>query len=152
MRREGLKIPIAVAFAIALLLAGCGGGGSGSGSSELSKAEFIEQADAICTKADKTQSAALAKATKEVTGNVSSVANQKHLVVSAGLPPVQQEAEEIAGLGAPKSDEGEINAFVEAIEGGVEESEKDPSKLEPAFAEANELGAKYGFKACAEPL
>lgn len=133
---------------LAVVWSGCGG----SSDAALTKQEFIEQADAICAKADKEQTSALELLGKSLTGNPSSAKNQER-IVKGGLVPVQQEAEEIAELSPPKGDEAEVAAIVEGIEEAVKKTEADPSHAnEATFAPVGKLAAKYGFKACSEPL
>lgn len=146
------RVVLVLAAFVALAVGGCGGGDS---TSALTKAQFIKQADAICKKADETQLNELGRVEQELTGNAASRKNQERLVTEGGLPPIQEEAEEIAALGAPSGDEDQVDAIVEAIEAGVVEGGEDPEKLESAFAEADRLAKAYGFKekeGCEETL
>lgn len=145
-RRLKVVAVLALFSVVSLIGVGCGGG-SGS----LSKAEFIEQADAACEKADKAQLAAIPQV--PISGSRDSQANEEKVVLMAALPPVQKEAEEIAELGAPAGDEQEIAAIVKGIEDGVAKAEEDPiNGLESAFSAVDKRAAKYGFKACSEAL
>lgn len=137
---------LALVSVASLIGVGCGGG-SGS----LSKAEFIKQADVICEKADEAQLDAIPKV--DVSGNPNSRANEERVVMEGALPPVRKEAEEIAELSAPAGDEQEIAAIVKGIEDAVVKVEEDPiNNLEGAFVAVNKRAARYGFKACSEPL
>lgn len=141
---------IAAALLLALTIASCGG--SGDSTASLTKAEFIKQADAICEAADGAQVVALGRVEKENPGNMENVAVQKKILATAGLPPVQQEAEEIADLGAPSGGEDEVAAIVDGIEKAIEEAENDPTALESSFVAVDKLAARYGLKACSEAL
>lgn len=146
-----LLVPMAAAVVALLLIAGCGGGDS---TTALTKAQFIKQADAICEKTDKDAVAAMGQAAKEekTAAGKSGEEQISAAVLLAGLGVVQQEAEELAELGVPSGDEAEIEAIVDGIEAAAAKAEKDPRHLEAAFAEVNKLAAKYGFKACSEPV
>src|SRR5262245_42772302 len=121
MVMRGLKSFLAIAvLCLLVVVAGCGGGevdgamGDVS-NSELTKAEFVKQADAICKLSDEVQNEALSEVEKELTGSLSSPANQKELL-AAGLAPVKKEIEEVYGLGAPGGNEKEVEAFLQAAE------------------------------------
>jgi len=146
------KRSLCAALVVGLMITGCGGGSDSTAS--LTKAQFVKQADAICRKVDKSQTAGLDKLTKEFSDPTKiTKAVQKTWILEQGLPSVQQEAEEIAALGAPSGDEEQVAAIVKGIEEAVKKAEKDPLKsLESSFTGANNLAAKYGLKDCSEPL
>ena len=136
---------------VALVVISAIGLGCGGGTETLSKAQFIKQADAACNKADQGQLTAMTRV--PISGNRYSRANEEKVIVDGALPPVQVEAEEIAELGSPAGDEKEVAAIVKGIEDGVAKAEKDPLHgLAKAFVEVGKRAAKYGLKACAEPL
>jgi hypothetical protein len=141
--------------ALAALGSACGGGSadsSGGGGGELTKAEFVKQADAICTKTDEDLLAALETAGKAAEGKTASK-GEKEAVAMLGLARVQKEAEEIGELQPPSGDEGKASAIVKGIEEGVKKAEANPLQLSEAqFEKAGKLAAAYGMKACAEPL
>lgn len=151
--RRPLKLRVFGVLALcgaAAILSGCGS--SGDTTAALSKAQFIKQADAICRQADKQQNAALISAQKELKGKKQTQKEQEELVTDVGLPPIQEEAEQIADLGAPKGDEDEIAAIVSGIEEAVDKAEADPSKALESFARVDKMSTEYGFKDCAEAL
>jgi len=128
---------------------GCGGSDSPT------KAEFVKQADAICAETDKTQRVGLADYQQENPGSESNEAGQSKAIVEVGLPPIRQEAEELAALEAPSGDEEKIEALVTEIEKAIEKSEADPTLLlgaENPFDQATKLATEYGFKACRNPF
>jgi hypothetical protein len=133
-----------VVAGLVLLVSGCGGSNS---TSSLTKAEFIEQADAICENADGAQLAAVARVTRRSSGN--KAADERELLIQ-GLEPVQRQAEEINALGAPSGDEAQVSAIVVGMEEAVGGTEEAPDKVVAVFAKVNKLAKAYGLKACSE--
>jgi hypothetical protein len=159
--KRGFVALAAFAVAAAILAGGCGGGGDSSGAVEvqtgsLSKAEFIEKADAVCTKNQE-------RTGRELVGYL-----DKHHIrltgplpkaVAAGLlgsviePTYRREITEISELGAPDKDAEKVAAMLEAIEAGLAKAQRDPagafsrSELVPS---AGELARAYGLTECGE--
>jgi hypothetical protein len=147
---RAIKTTVLVA-GLALVASGCGGSG---GESALTKKEFVRQASAICKKANEGQYAAFAAAGKK--GTAENTSAQEDLLVNGELPPLQKEAEELADLGAPTGDEGEVEAITSGIEEAVEAVEKNPSGIlaeegQNPFLAVNKLIAKYGLTECSTP-
>jgi hypothetical protein len=142
---------------MAVSVAGCGGGSSGeSEASGQAREAFIKRADAICTKTDgrqKTAQKAFLKRYPEATGTK---LWEEKLVLTAALPPVKVEAEELAGLPAPIGDEQKVEAIIVGLEEAVKKGEAEPAvmitKGAGPFAGLEKLAREYGFKACALPL
>jgi hypothetical protein len=126
-------------LALAAIAAGCGSGGS----DPLTKAEFIEKADAICTQARNRIKKESAAVTKEAQG-----AEVSEKIV---LPNVQIQAEELRDLEPPEADEDQIEAMLDRLEAGVEKGRQEPESLLSAdspLIKANEMAEKYGLKVC----
>jgi hypothetical protein len=166
-----LIVPLFAVLAIGLVAAGCGSSddsttGSTTGSTDggetstasITKPELIKQGDEICTAGEEANDEAaeeyaeengfeLEKATK---------AQQEELIAEVFVPGIEAQAEEIAALGAPSGDEGEVEAILSAVESASEEAQSEPSLLFESgegagpFTEANELATEYGFKVCGE--
>lgn len=153
---KGILASALVALLAAAVIAGCGGGDdSSSGTGEttaLTKAEFIEQADAICAEANE-QSETEAEEFAEENGFVLEKASQEQLeeaISDVLVPSLAQQADEVAALGAPEGDEDRIDAIVTSLEDAVAQIEDDPISVfegEP-LKESRELAADYGFKVC----
>jgi hypothetical protein len=149
-------LPILALLAGALFATGCGGSGS-----TISKAEFIEQGDAICKATDVSQPAEFRafeqKHAKSLTRLHGEGAEEK-LITAVGLPSITKEAEELEALGIPKGDEKELEALFTGIEEAVKRVEKVPESIEASsgepdpFNEVNKLAREYGFKACDEVI
>jgi len=155
MLRKGAVIAVLLGI---LVLAGCGSSGSeGSSSSgtELSKAEFIKQGDAICAKTDKVQETELQEFQKKDPEGKLTPAVREEMVTDAGLPPIQDEIKELADLQGPSADSDEIEAIVDGIEEALKKAEADPSLLlkgPDPFAAVGKKAAAYGFKECDQAL
>lgn len=160
---------IATLVAAALIVAGCGsGGGSGEAtagesaasavttSDDLTRAKLIDRADKICSQTDETQEAELKAFLKDHPNSQSNPRGQARLVKEAGLPPIREELEELAALGAPPGDEKDVEAILRALETAIEKSEANPASLlkdeENLFGTVRKLATKYGFGACQKPL
>lgn len=114
--------------AAAFLAAGCGGGGGGtaaavsqstSATSNLTKAEFIKQADAICSKVAKEREAAIESWEEELPGGPAEA--QKNFndgLKEVVAPTLQQEAEELEALGAPVKDAALIGRMIGNLKQG----------------------------------
>lgn len=98
-------------------------GGCGGESDTLTKAEFIEQADAICAKSEKKREAAVLVALKKKEGGLSSNAAIEKLMVVAVLPAAQEMTQELSALEAP---DAKAKAIVAAFAATTEGTDEDP--------------------------
>ncbi len=153
-----LIVLLAGVLAIAVVAAGCGSSSDDSSESTtaLTKAEFIEQGDAICEKGSKQISDEAEEFAKDNDVDTSNPTDeqQEEVIATVVAPSLQTQADELSELGAPDGEEGKTAAIIDALEAGVEELEDDPGVLLEDGAEpldkANELATKYGFKACGQ--
>lgn len=145
-------------WALALLalaltaLTGCGG--DTDEAEAPTKAAFIKRADAICSGADKKQEIGLQNYTKQ---NPNSNLDQDQVVkvvMRVGMPPLEEEAEELAELTPPAGDEDKIDTMVRGIEEAVDKAKANPQSMaNPAaspFRVIDEQAKAYGFKACSD--
>jgi hypothetical protein len=160
-----------LALAITLIVAGCGSSSDSSGSSSdtaassdgapLSKAAFIKQVDAACTEEQKKVeaefSAYLKKEKIQEIGasgesKAQAEARKADVITTIGVPAYQQQVDEIAALPVPSEDAATIEEFVGAAEEGIEKVEEEPVAAydgeSKAFAKADKIAQKYGFKVC----
>jgi hypothetical protein len=140
-------------LAIGVIAAGCGS--SSDSTSSLTKAEFIKQADAICTAGNKSDEAEFEAYAKEngLENKEPSDAQKEELVTDVVLPSISKQGEEISALGAPSGEEDQVNAIVDGIEGAVEEAEGDPSVVLSGpgpFKEVDKLAKDYGLTVCGQ--
>jgi hypothetical protein len=138
-------------LAVLAIGAGCGGGDDDS----LSKAEFVKQADAICTQKEAEKNKAL-EAGFQQAGKEGKKGKkvEEELVTDTALPPISEMTEELGDLGAPSGEEDKAEAMVEAFEEEVEKIEGDPGSVLTGaggeFAKANKLAKEMGLKVCSQ--
>ncbi len=129
------SIPVIAAVMVGLLMVGCGGGDE-----PVAKAEFVQQANAICD----TANAELVKSVQaSATGDG----------VTPTLAALQSEIDVIADLTPPDGDEQQIDAMIGHMEKSIAAAEKTPvAKLLEANLElekAEKIAKEYGLaKAC----
>lgn len=145
-------------LALAAIASGCGSGAEGNSepstsieTSSISKAEFVEKANAIC------------KSGKPELVDAISEYQKKHLdVVSVKLvpdtarkvigPELQAQIDQIRSLGAPPGDAAEIEKFFASLFRGVDEVIAiKPTTFEEAermFVPAGENALRYGIDQC----
>jgi hypothetical protein len=159
-----MRLPYALIFALAvaaLFVAGCGGSGSDSTESApttvatttaLTKAELIEQGDAICAEVNAAvgtvgassaeTSSPAAQAADLYSGMVASLKNLGAPQETTGYPEFTAVADELATA------EGEVKLASERGDtAGLEAAESNASAALASFQEAAQ---EYGFKECAE--
>jgi hypothetical protein len=143
-------VALAAASLAIFTLASCGSD-RGTTDESLSKAEFIKQADQICSKTEKRQ-LALVSAFEEKKQAGGGGSPEEELVLAAGLPPVKEQLQELAELPLPESGSGEVKSYLGALEDGVAAVEANPSLLlsvdSDPFAGAESEAKKVGFKVC----
>jgi hypothetical protein len=139
----------ALLVAAAALIGGCGddeegesGGASDSGS--LTKAEYLEQGNAICAKYNKQ----LDQLFPQIPGAPGS-ASFDSFTEQQIIPILETQIESVEALPAPEGDEEEVDAIFTAANEGLETVKDDPSALAgDAFNEANQLANEYGLTEC----
>lgn len=156
--RKLLTAAVAAA-ALVMLVAGCGGGDDTTDETSgetvtLTKAEFIEQGDAICKKGND-QSEEEAEEFAEENDFTLEKASDEQLeeaVAEVLVPNLNQQAEEIDALGAPEGDEEQVEELVASLETAADEIGDDPSLVfdGKVLEEPEELAQDYGFKVCGE--
>jgi hypothetical protein len=136
-------------LAMVAIATGCGGGDS----ERLTKAEFIEQGDAICEQSNnqiRKEYEAFAKSNEVKEAELTN-AQGAEIGGQILLPNMQTQAEELRELNPPEADEKQIVKMLDALEAGIAKARDEPKSLIGAdypFAETNELAQKYGFKVC----
>jgi hypothetical protein len=141
---------VAAAVTAMVLASGCSDGG---GSDSPTKAEFIQQADAICRKAhsalDKAFTQAFAGKPQPSQAELNKFAREEL------APTVQGEIDDVRNLDPPSGDEGEIEAIADAAQSGVDKIKADPEVLSPQvkfdpLGKNHRLAKAYGMKECSE--
>jgi hypothetical protein len=162
----------------AVIAAGCGGSGadgsagtapsstgserdvanSDSGRAEspapLTKAAFIKLGDEICRRGAARILSELQRHKTEYGRGFGAQPSQKQNeegIVDLVLPVIEDEADEISELSAPRGEKAKIAAIVRALETGAAQTEAKPSTALSGpnpLDEAAKLSKKYGFKIC----
>jgi hypothetical protein len=145
---------VLIAALAALAFAGGCGGSDGGGvtvqTGSLSRAEFIERADAIC-EAVRTKLIAeyyqyLKKGAKpespqELAGELLSILG----------PNLEREIRQISTLGAPSDYAPEVDAFLEALQERLDRANENPASLNATsspFKQAEEAAKRAGLDGC----
>lgn len=125
---------------IAVLVGGCGEGSDAS--SGLTKAEFAEQADAVCAKRKKEWQGALVSYKKELKAKEAlnkpavqlEIADE--LLRDSMLPALSDQLQGLEELEAPEGSETQVKKMLQALSGGISEVEDKGVKAlsEAAFA------------------
>jgi hypothetical protein len=134
---------------MAVLSAGIVAVGCGGGDDNLTKAQFIDQADAICKKGNQRINAGA----KEVftSKQEPSKAELKTFATETLIPDIQGQVDDVRALNEPSADEDQVNAFLDSAQAELDKGKNDPLYMtsDKSFSGTNKLGKQYGFKVCA---
>lgn len=141
-----------VAIGLSLALAACGGS-SDESTTALTKAEFLKQGNAICSKGNEEIGKAAEKEFPR-SGGRPSQKEMEQFTSQTIVPDLESQIQQISELPAPEGDEEKVEAIVEEAEASLDKLKEDPSLVtsegsENPFAKANELAGEYGLKVCA---
>lgn len=132
---------LAGAGVLALALTACGGG-----SDPLTKAEFIKQADKICSGDDK----AVEKLGESLSESPTDEEIQKALNEYVDI--VKKQVDEIDELEPPESLEKDVDAMLESLDDGLDKMKEKGVELAKAgenpLADASEKAQALGLKEC----
>jgi hypothetical protein len=155
--RLGAFLVLVAALALA---AGCGSGGSAEISvktGSMPKAQFINRADTICESAKGKVGQEYGEFVKSHQG--ASKAEEEALIGEAVdqiiRPDFEQPIKAISELGAPKGDEKEVAAFLNALQARLDEFAEHPTEVTATphpFLRASKLARSYGLEGCANSL
>ena len=126
---------------VVFLLAACGGG-----SSDISKEDFLAEADKICEEGDAKIEADTADLDIESMSEDEIADAIKDIVI----PNIREQISDIRDLGFPKDDADELDAIFDDAEDVLDAGEEDPSTFisgDP-FADVNVQLSDYGFTNC----
>lgn len=147
-------LALALALALGLLAGGCGGDDDDSdtgGSSEpLTKAEFIDQADTICSETNAETQKEVSDFLQGAPPTAENLPDVSEFVASG----IQDQVSGIRGLTPPEGDEAEIDAILTKADEGAEAIRENPDSLSgsgvanPSLDEANKLAVAYGLQVC----
>jgi hypothetical protein len=144
--------PLAIGL-LALTMSGCSGSGGSSVEPALTKAQYIKQADAICSKVDQKQLSTLSAYAKKHPKRKGSQSAQEAFV-AIGLSLVKVGIEEIRSLSSPTDDSQAVDSMLDEMDAALKKSEEEPTTVvtgvKNPFEEVNQRTAKYGFEACSQ--
>jgi hypothetical protein len=132
--------------------AGCGDDDS-SAAGSLTKAEFVEQGDAICKKANEKGSTQLIAYLKSHAGTEKPLTKEqeKELVSTVIVPLLEKQIDGLNQLGTPEEGEEEAQALIAELEDILAEAKADPIGTAASggpFAESEKKAKELGFKEC----
>jgi hypothetical protein len=146
-----LSIVLGVVVASGLAL-GCGSGeDEATSATPLTKAQFIERADAICTKESKRLQAEYDAWEKEIPGGLAGVRKNLDEVAEQIIAPSQvRKGEELESLAPPVEDEAEVARMLRILLEVARAAEREgmESFLSPRSAPLKREMEAYGFKIC----
>jgi hypothetical protein len=134
---------LAVAGAICVVaLIGCGGGGDATAGStpSLSWAGFLKKAKPICERGTDRIDALYTRASEHVPNNDKNEHFMNEAAARIVIPIRQEELRKIRALGLPAGHEKTIEAFLAALQEGIERGERS----HPALRGSN--GEEYSFE------
>jgi hypothetical protein len=147
---------IAGVLAIATIAWGCGGDEEGTASAPAGKAEFIEKADALCTRGGKETEAEIAAYAKDENVDESkepTPAQSEEVIAEIVVPALRKQVDEIRALGVPTEDEAQVNGFLDDIDAALDKAEDDPKNavrsLGEEMAKADQQIQGY-FRVCGQ--
>jgi hypothetical protein len=138
--------------ALAVIVLGCGSSGSGTNASatsapsgvEVTKAQFIKQAEAICVKNAKERTAAIAAWEKQAPAD--GAASVEEALIKIVAPALTEEAEALKALEPPAGEQANVAKMIENLSKGSSAVEKGSPG--PEVAQFAQEAAAFGMKAC----
>ncbi|HXQ89476.1 MAG TPA: hypothetical protein VN733_07515 [Solirubrobacterales bacterium] len=138
-----------------LLLAGCGGGDEETATVSITKAQFLERANAICAKSDDAINIQFEEFSRKhfKGGHVPSSARQARAGQEIVLPVMEAQLKKLKALGVPPGEEEKLERLFDAYEEGIRRGAADPMLMlgtigEYAFTNAYEIAGAYGLPRC----
>lgn len=130
------------------------GGDTSVEASSLSKAQYVKQADEICTRRSEFFLESInAYMKKHASDSSQSEAELTADAVRAVmLPKMQVENDEVRSLGAPAGEESQVEAYLSAMQETIDSLEKRQrvtlGQVSIAFEGPEKMAAEYGFESC----
>jgi hypothetical protein len=147
---------MAATLAVGLAAAGCGSSSHTASTTTkpaLSKAQFLAQANAICTQGNQ-KSAAAQKALEKVVGNHAPTQAQITAYINGVFAPlIQSQIDQIKALGAPAGEQASLTKMLDLAQADLNNVKSNPAALVRSnshpFANFAQLAHSYGLTACA---
>jgi hypothetical protein len=141
------KAIIAIGIVVAAcLVAGCGSSDDGTATAAVTKAEFVEQAEAICNKAQ--EEGGKSRIAWEKT-NGEELGFERSIKFILG-PALKQEAEELQALKVPAEDKAKVAKMIDNLSKGANSFTAEGSKAKATsnFETFQSEAKAYGLEAC----
>lgn len=154
MVRKGIVGALLAGILLATAFNGCGE--DDSDASTATKKQFVQQADAICKKAEAARRHAVAKYAEDQGKELFEFSKPEleEMIIKVALPPMEVMSQELASLEKPSGEEEKATAVIGDFEHAVDKAEEDPlSVLLPAqgpFGVAAKSAGAFGLQACAQ--
>ena len=144
--KPSASIAMAAVVAVAAIAAGCGSSDNSSSTANLTKAEWVAKADAICAKGNQEINAAA----REQFGNQKpTAADINQFATKTIIPNTQSQLDQIKALGAPSEIQGQVDDLVTKVQADIDKVKNDPTQLtNTSFADANAAAHALGLKTC----
>ena len=148
-------IALTLTCVLAGFAAGCGDddddNGGGGGSDAPTKAEYVQQADRICTQGDN----AMSREAEQRFGDVQGEPSQAQIEEFANdivIPNIEDQIAQLRELTPPEGDEETVNEIYDKADEAIADLKDDPRGVVEddagPFKEANQLAQDYGLKVC----
>lgn len=137
----------------AMAIAGCGGGDD-TATASLTKAEFVKQANAICTKNQREmeeQFELFSSKLKDRAGASPNVVKAfKEEVANVAIPGLEKQIEELRALPVPSGEEENVELILERQEETLEKVKEEPEFRTSGgpYEELNKPASDYGLTEC----
>lgn len=140
--------------AVGLLVLGCGGGGEETATAAATKAQFIKQADAVCSKVKKEREAAIATYKKEYPGGAEAAEeNLDEGLKKVIAPSMRKEVEQLEALTVPAGDDEAVAKMIGNLARGSRVLAKQGAEglAKSGIPDFEQEAAAYGLKVCRYP-
>lgn len=142
-------LPLVAILAVGLVLGGCGSSKKSTTTTTaapLTKAEFVKQANAVCTKGTKQNAAA-----QKALGSKKPTQAQLATFTKTFVPNVQGQIDAIRELAPPTADQAKVTAMLNIAQADLNKVKADPTALFKGdlFANFAKLAHPYGLTSCA---
>ncbi|HXW59851.1 MAG TPA: hypothetical protein VEJ23_10285 [Solirubrobacteraceae bacterium] len=145
-RGAAVRFPALVAAAalVAVAVAACGS----SSKPTITKAEYVQKANAICVQGNAKQRAAVASL-----GEHPSEAQVKAFMTSTLVPNIQAQIDQVRALGAPSGEAATVSHMLALAQEDLDKTKSNPavftSESSHPFANFAAVAHPYGLTACA---
>jgi hypothetical protein len=144
---------IGTALLAAAWMTGLGAACGDDGPKEVTKADYLAQAKAVCQEGQAALSAASnAKLAKVPAGQKLAQPEVEEFVRTTVVPTIRDQVKRLRALPPPKGEQAHLDEIYTALEQSIAELEQSPAKLRDGsnvFAAADALAQKYGISVCA---